>query len=191
MIRGYPRISSAGSRREFVKFLENLRVDVAPSLTDRTNDQREYYTFKKAIILRPGLVPDQPIEAVKGESPDFYLYAASGTIRIEVSELRGGNSGKAQALLESEDLDVVFVGKRRLQDQPASKAELLEEAGKGGRAFVGDEPEQLAQCALETLIDKKKSCRESKGWNPAATELLIIYDNFGLAQLALIMRANL
>lgn len=181
MITNYPRKFSAGSRREFVEFLENLCIDVAPSLKDRTNDQREFYTFKKAIILRPSLVPDQLIEVVKGESPDFYLYTESRTIGIEISELRGGNSGKAQALLENEDLDIVFVGKRALQNEPVSKAELLREARQGGEGFIGDEPERLALRTLETLIDKKKKCREAAEWKSADTEYLVIYDNFGFA----------
>ena len=161
--------------------LENMRVEVAPELRNRTNASVEWYTLRYGLLRALQRVPHGHCRIEKRESPDFLLRACHQTIGIEITELRGPSAGRAQARAQAQKLDVYFIGKTALTDaKPTSKA-LEHELRHGGPAFTHDEIERIAKDRIIERIAAKTATTSSRLWTLCDQKWLFIYDNLSFA----------
>jgi len=178
-----PASLQATSHDDLARQLENLNIQVASRLADRTNEQREWFILRAGLFACMDVIPEGEIWIKKTESPDFIVFSNGFTIGIEVTELRGRSDGKAQNVADRESIDFRFVGEQTLTAKSVKKAQLIEEMEHGGRGFINDEPEKIAAGVLLDRIRAKEKRLQSENWKRSDREWLFVYNNFGFAGL--------
>ena len=174
-----PICFSAVSRHDLALQLENCHISVPRKLSERTDLQREWYTLRLGLMREIEKIPEGSIAIRKTESPDFILLFETESIGIEITELRGRNSGWAQAISEENGIENPFIGGQSLSMKPTSRAELTEEMEDGGSGLSGNLPEQHAVGCLTARLQDKEQKVFSKDWEVCDRQWLFVYNNFG------------
>ena len=126
-----------------------------------------------------------PVRVDKRESPDFLVHASTGRIGVECMEVVPEAFKQLQAKLSDVNSGwvrpVPHVG-REDWDSPLLR-QLLADTYEGS-PWLGDEPERLWVEVMRWAVEKKRKVLHKPAFARQARNVLLLYDNWPLPQLA-------
>lgn len=173
---GFTKLLDGANWHEVVSAVNCANWVTSPNPRCRTKSERERWVLARFLLapetqslLRP------PLTVYEGDKPDFWMITDGRIIGVEVAEIVHQIEAKARRIARDNDQEMYFPP--HPQDFPTrqSRKELPQYMLRGGRPWIGSEPElSFAELACSLITKKSK---KHPHYVASDASLLLVYKN--------------